>query len=269
MGRRRVLRGSGGLALVVACAVASAVAASAQAAPSPVPTSAAEQNAAILAPLVEIGKVRARSPYCAALARARPAIDAAIAYEYAAPGVARDLQHFRLDSNLTKAQSLDKLERDLRALANLTDAGRADIAALRGTAAAEGDEQKRREMADFANALDGAKNRQLALARSIAKLVGQLAETPARDAANAPGDDHGPSGLRGGRRQPAVVPTPTSGPPDRLVTYTTTQADAITDHDRLQQLFSAFGPEDLIREDLKTAAKHGTTAILLGGCTNS
>lgn len=269
MGRRRLLRDSGGMALVVACAVASAAAANAQAAPSPVPASAAEQNAAILAPLVEIGKVRARSPYCAALARARPAIDAAIAYEYAAPGVARDLQHFRLDSNLTKAQSLDKVERDLRALANLTEVGRAELAALQHVAGSDGAEQKYHEMAAFADALDGAKNRQSALARSIARLVGQLAETPARDAANTPADDHGPAGLRGGRRSPIIGRTPTPGPADQLVTYTTTTADAVTDHDRLQQLFSAFGPEDLIREDLKTAAKRGASAMLLGGCTNS
>ena len=44
--------------------------------PAPTLTVTPRDNA-IVKPLVEIGRVRARTPYCAALAKARPGIDAA------------------------------------------------------------------------------------------------------------------------------------------------------------------------------------------------
>jgi hypothetical protein len=256
------------LAALLACLVASSQSAPAQALPSPAPTSAAEQNAAIVRPLVEIGRIRARSPYCAALARARPAIDAAITFEYALPSMAQELRRFRLDSELTKAQSLDKLERDLHALADLAQLGRAEGQALRDAANAEGDENKRREMIAFADALNGAKDRQATLTRAISNLFGQLAETPVRVQANGPADEHATSALRRGRAAgPAAIPTPSPSVLMKPVSYTATQAEAVTDHDRLEQMFSAFAPEDRIREDLKVAARHGTAAMQLGGCS--
>jgi hypothetical protein len=239
--------------------------------PSPNPAAAAraEANAAIVRPLTEIGRVRSRTPYCGALARARPGIDAAIAYEYAMPTIAQDLRNFRLDSYLTKEQSLNKAERDLSALWDLAIAGRADVVALRAAANADGvDEQKRKEMLAFANALDGAKGRQMGLARQIANIVGTMAEQPVRLAANQVTDDQGPRAMRGRMQLRTTPGGPATPAPDQLISSSFTQSTAneVADHDRLVQLFGAFALEDFIREDLGLAAKHGTAAMQLGGC---
>ena len=238
--------------LLLPASIAAASVAGAQPLPSPSPGPKADPNAASISPLTEIGRVRARTPYCAALAGARPAVDAAITYQYALLTMYRDLRYFRLDSYLTKHQSLQRADRDLSALWNLAKAGRAEVQALRAAAMADGvDEVRRAEMLGFANALDGAKARQMDLAKSIARTVAVLGEAPIGDIINTPADDHAAADA-----VPSVQP------------YTGAQAEALEDHDR-QSLFSAFGPERFIRDDLKAAAKHGTTAVQLGGCTNT
>jgi hypothetical protein len=263
MGAHRLAAGSAGAALVVACLFGWAVSANAQAQPSPAPKQGADRNSSIVQPLTEIGRVRARTPYCAALARARPGIDAAIAYEYALPILGDDLAHFRLDSHLTKYQSLTKSERDLSALWDLAKAGRAEVQALRDAANADGvDPQKRKEMLDFANALDGAKARQMMLAKSIAKVVGTLAEVPVHTLTNGPLDDHGAAAFtRGGQAPRSAAISDVA-----VVAQTLTQADALADHLRVQQIFATFADEDFIREDLKNAAQHATNAMQLGRC---
>ncbi|HEY0380862.1 MAG TPA: hypothetical protein VGC72_01555 [Candidatus Elarobacter sp.] len=256
-----------GTALAVAL-IAPAAFASAQtrpAAPTPVPASrAAEENAAIVKPLSEIGRVRSRTPYCGALARARAGIDAAITFEYTTPILAHDLQSFRLDSHLTRAQSMKKTERDLTGMWNLAVAGRDDVRALRAAATAEPDAQKRQEMIDFADALDGAKARQMLLAKSMARIYAALAEAPVRDIANAPSDDHGAAALP----WKIAAQHPTSpleaAPPPKV--YTSTTADAMADAQQMQELFSTFTAERYIREDLKKAALHGNNAMQLGSC---
>jgi hypothetical protein len=260
MGAHRLAAGS---AFVIACILGWAASASAQTQPSPAPKPAAGRNASIVEPLTEIGRVRARTPYCTALARARPGIDAAIAYEFAVPILGEDLARFRLDSNLTKNQSLTKSERDVSALWELAKAGRAEVQALRTAANADGvDPQKRKEMLDFANALDGAKARQMMLAKSIAKAVGTLAEVPVHTLLNGALDEHGAAAFsRGGQspRSKAISDV-------TVMAQTLTQADALADHVRAQQIFATFADEDFIREDLKNAAEHATNAMQLGRC---
>jgi hypothetical protein len=225
----------------------------------------AEQNAAIVRPLSEIGRVRARSPYCAALARARLGADTALAYEYQVPVLVNDLKHFRLDSELTRAQSLKKTETDLSALATLARAGRDDVKALRTLASTEPDEKKREEMLAFANALDGAKARQLMLARSVARVVAVLAERPIRTIVTTDKDDRSSeTALSGGVSRAIAMETRSSPDP-----FTQTQSDALAEHDRLQNMFTAFEAEHYIRDDLKDAATHATTAMQLGSCTNT
>lgn len=261
---RRLCSGLAGAALAVAFS-APALVAGGQPLPSPTPVSRAAQNAEIVNPLTEIGRVRARTPYCGALARARAGIDAAIAFEYNAPVLADDLRHFRLDSLLTRHRSLKKTEKDLSALWDLAVAGRDDVRALRGAASAGGvDEQQRKAMLDFANALDGAKARQMWLAKSVARVVAVLAETPIRDITNTPQDDHAASAFDRASRAGGNVPEVALATPPS--TYTSAQADAIADHDRLQAMFSAFSAEEYIRDDLKTAASRGNAAMQLGGC---
>jgi len=266
---RRSYSGMAGFALVVALSVPAPIV-SAQTQPSPAPSSRAADNAAIVTPLAEIGRVRSRTPYCGALARARTGIDSAITFEYSMPVVANDIRRFRLDSYLTKAQSLKKTERDLAGLWNLAVAGRDDVRALRIAANAEGvDEQKRQEMLDFADALDGAKARQMMLAKSLARVVAVLAETPVRDIANTSSDDSSGTAMPW-KALDGNLPVQMDGAPrvpsGALPGRT---ADDQQDHERLQGLFGTLPAEDWIRQDLKTAAAHGTNAMRLGGCAGN
>jgi hypothetical protein len=263
---RRFRSGLAGTALAVAF-VAPAATALGQAVPSPAPPSAADENAAIVKPLVEIGRVRARTPYCGALARARYGIDSALTFEYSTPILANDLRRFRTDSHLTKFQSLSKTERDLTGLWNLALAGRDDVRALRAAANAEGvDDEKRKEMLAFADALDGAKERQKQLAKAVARVVAVLAEVPVHDIVHDEGGDNTGDALaqRAALRNPS--PENAAGPSGFASPRTTTQADAIADHENLQKLFGTFAGERAIREDLKEAALHGNKAVQLGGC---
>ena len=227
--------------------------------------SGASDNAAIVRPLTEIGRVRARSPYCAALARARLGADSALAYEYQIPLLVQDLKHFRIDSDLTKYQSLRQTERDLSALASLARAGRDDVKALRAAAHSEPDAKRRDEMLAFANALDGAKARQLMLAKSVARVVGILAERPVRTIVTTDKDDRGSSTALGGGVSRAIAAEMRPSP-DPFVEQ---QADAVAEHDRVQTMFGAFAAEHFIRDDLKDAASHATAAMQLGACSNT
>jgi len=266
VGRRRI-SGLAGAALVVALSAPASIAGG-QALPSPAPASRADDNAAIVKPLVEIGRIRARTPYCGALARARYGIDSAITFEYSTPILANDLRRFRLDSGLTKAQSLKKTERDLTGLWNLAVAGRDDVRALRAAANAEGvDEEKRKEMLAFADALDGAKARQMQLAKAVARAYAVLAEKPVRDIVHDEGGDNTGDALawkalaRNPSPDDAAAPSRFSSP------RTTEQVAALQEHRDLQQMFSTFGEESFIRDDLKNAAQHGNAAMQLGGCS--
>jgi len=187
------------------------------------------------------------------------------------PILASDLRRFRLDSNLTRAQSLKKTEHDLTGLWNLAVAGRDDVRALRAAANAEGvDEQKRKEMTDFADALDGAKARQMMLAKSMARVVAVLAESPVRDIVNSESDNAGSQALQ----WKAVIQhpaSPSNGVPDVPAGMASGGRIATDeqDHDRLQGLFATLPAEEWIRMDLKNAAQHGSTAMQLGGCASN
>ena len=268
MNGRRLYSGMAGTALAVALTVPASIAVG-QTQPSPAPSSRAEENAAIVTPLAEIGRVRSRTPYCGALARARSGIDSAITFEYSMPILANDLRRFRLDSHLTKAQSLKKTERDVAGLWNLAVAGRDDVRALKDAANAAGvDEQKRKEMLDFANALDGAKARQMMLAKKMATVVAVLAETPVRDIANSESDNGGTALV-----WKAVIQHP-ADPSDGVPPVPSEMAQGgpsldQADHSRLQGLFGTVPAEEMIRKDLKEAAQHGSVAMHLGGCAGN
>jgi hypothetical protein len=240
------------------------VTAEAARAQTPAPLTRADENASIVKPLVEIGRVRSRTPYCAALAKARPGIDAAIAYEYAVPVVAQDLRSFRLDSHLTKYQSMKRSERDLSALWSIAKEGRAEVRALREAANAPGvDEARKKELLAFADALDGAKERQMWLAKAMARNLAVLSEAPVRDIANSSSDDHSANAFTTRIATSSVAIGATPAP-----AYTQTQSDAIEDHQRLQGLFDTFSAEQPIRDDLKVASQHAVLAMQLGGCTS-
>lgn len=230
----------------------------------PAPPTLAEQNAAIMRPLTEIGRVRARTPYCAALARAKPGIDAAVAYEYVVPVVADDLRNYRLDSYLTRARSEKKAEADLRALWLIAQHGRKEVQDLRDAANAPGvDPKQKQEMLAFANALDGAKARQMWLAKTIARTLAVTEELPVQQLANQQSDDHASSALETKLQQnpgPAIGPT---APP----TIEFTDSEYVLHMQQEQRVFDTFTGEGPIRADLKNASEHGTLAMQLGGCS--
>ncbi|HYW52392.1 MAG TPA: hypothetical protein VFF00_10420 [Candidatus Elarobacter sp.] len=278
-----VRRGSLGLALaalfLVLQAPAQLVRAQTQvppAAPTPptftipaaaVPRVPSEQSAAVIRPLVEIGRVRARTPYCAALANARPGIDAAITYEYQIPVVAADLRRFRFDSGLHHHQSLKQTERDLNALWDLAQSGRNEVLALRTAALSPDlDDAKRREMLALANAVDGAKARQKELAKSLARVVAVYAETPVRTIVTSSKDESATSNAFAGRTRFAMGPmSPTDV--SSMAPITQSEIDALDQHGRSQDLFAAFTPEQFIRDDMEVAASHAKAAMQLGGCS--
>jgi len=240
----------------------------AQAVPNPAPTQA-QKNAAIIGPLTEIGRVRARSPYCAALARARLGIDSAIAYEYQMPVVAADLRNVRFDSDLHKHRSLKKLERDVIALWDFATAGRNDVLALRTAANADGvDEARRAEMLALANAVDGAKERQKMLAKSVARTLGVYAEAPVRTIVTTAEDElrssnpfAGPTWSIRNSSPAAAEETPAPS------AYAQLHPGSLEQHARPEAVFDTFSAEERIREDMAVAAKHATLAMQLGGCT--
>ena len=164
--------------------------------------------------------------------------------------------------------ALRRTERDLQTLWQLALAGRADVRALR--AAAQSPDltpQQRDEMLAFANALDGAKERQVVLAKQIARTVGTYAETPittvVSDSHDAANDT--PS-FSGGR----LVPPPANPNPNPNPTLfqTDTMVDAVAAGERAQSLFQTFSAEYYIKRDLADASTHATAAMKLGGCSN-
>jgi hypothetical protein len=270
-----IRRRASGVALAAVLLVTAAPARTvlAQTVSAPPPTAEEQRNAAIVRPLVEIGRVRARTPYCAALASARPGIDAAVAFEYQAPVLANDIKHFRYDSALHQHLAMRKTQADLTLLWHLAVAGREEVRALRTAANADGmDEQKRAEMLALANAVDGAKARQYWLAKSIARTLAVYSEAPVRTVASSAEDDlrasnpfNGSSWSPGNSGSLVTSSDPT--PPPSL--YSQLHPDAMQEHELAQSLFSTFASERFIRDDMEVAAKHAKTAMQLGGCSST
>jgi hypothetical protein len=108
------------------------------------------------------------------------------------------------------------------------------------------------------------------LAKSMARVVAVLAETPVRDIANTAADDSGATAMPW-KALDGNLPVAMDGPPrvpPGMPAVGQTVADQ-QDHDRLQGLFATLPAEEWIRKDLKTAAQHGSTAMQLGGCANN
>ncbi len=221
-------------------------------------TSKAAQNAAIVRPLLEIGRVHARSRYCAALLQAGPGVEAALDFEYDIPIVASHLSHFRVDSYLTREMSSRQAEQDMKILWGLATYDREHVIALREAAKQPGiDPQRRDALTGLADALDGAKGREIVLTRALAKFVGAAEELPVRNIASSASDDHGISGVNGAPRSPVPIEYPGFGVMNPY---------AFDDYNTLENLFDVFTPEEYIRSDLSVAAQHATAAVRLGGC---
>jgi len=268
--RLRTLALTGAFATALLAPASLAHAQTAPADQPPATLTVTPRDSAIVKPLVEIGRVRARTPYCAALAKARPGIDAAITFEYLAPQLAKDLRAVRFDSELHRYLALKQADADLAALGDMASRGRAEVLALRKAAYADGvDDQKRNEMLGVANAIDGAKERQKFLAKRVARTVAIFHELPIHTIVNSTSDEARAADPFGrGRsvttRDPQQQSSLTS-PEAALVTEGT--LESIGEYERAQALFSTFGGEDWIRGDMEDAAKHAKVAMQLGGCS--
>ncbi|HEX3463307.1 MAG TPA: hypothetical protein VHS78_04525 [Candidatus Elarobacter sp.] len=257
-----------------AAALLAPAAAGAQSAPPPEPAkpltlTVTSRDSAIVTPLAEIGRVRARTPYCAALAKARPGIDAAITFEYLAPQLAKDLRAVRFESDLHHELALRRAEADLNALYEMADRGRDEVRALRTAAYADGvDDQKRQEMLAVANAIEGTKERQKLLAKAVARTVGTYREVPVHTVVTTASDDfHGANPFSGStwqQRDAESAKNAALSPEAAYVTQST--LDTIESLDRAQTLFASFNGEQYIRGDMEDAAKHAKLAMQFGDC---
>lgn len=228
------------------------------------------RDSAIVKPLAEIGRVRARTPYCAALAKARPGIDAAITFEYLAPALAKDLRSVRFDSELHRELALRRADADVAALGEMANRGRDEVRALRSAAYADGvDDQKRQEMLAVANAIDGAKERQKFLAKSVARTIGIYHEIQVHTIVSTANDDsHAANPFTGSTwRQRDMESLQNTGLSPEAAYVTSATLDTIEQHDRAQYLFATFNAEQYIRDDMADAAKHAKAAMQLGGCS--
>jgi hypothetical protein len=213
-------------------------------------TIVATTNASIVQPLREIGHVKATSSFCTAFsAGAAPAARAVLAYENRLVLTLSDLAHFDASDPIAKNRGIGLLEDDLRALADASQQGRGELASLRAAAAASGTDSDR-AVVEFADALDGAKGRQLELARHVSELVGTLAERPAYSIVNGPSDDHSGDPFAG-----------------RLAASRNALLDATDASPAIENLFFIAPGDDAIGRDLAHAVDRATILENLEHCT--
>jgi hypothetical protein len=245
----RATRAAAFLALCFAAGLGPAsTAAAAQPVPNPLPTPTPQSaRSKIVQSLREIGRVTARSYYCARLLTdGAPAADTAVAFEYTLVATAHDIGMVQLSDPLVKARSMKKLEADLLQLNDLSKAGRAQLNNLREVARGESHDRAQALLA-FRDALDGAKARQYELTRDVAQIVGSLEGQPTFTIIDLPVDHLSNQDI------------------ERINDLNDTwqmryRSIAVAD------LFNA-GPEDFqIESDLQRAAEQGSQALALGGC---
>ena len=224
------------------------------ASPSPAPTTF---GTSVIEPLREIGRVRARTAFCKAfVAHASLGVSSAIDFERSLLATLADFRSAKLGDELNKHKSLKQLEKDLNRLADLSLAGRAELEELK---LLETDPARHEALVDFANALNGAKGRQMELARKLAGTFAIIAEQPVYTNVTLPGD-RSESVNNAFARRGSLSPTSTA-----TGNILNTQADDRAFELR-NDLFDAMPGDDLVGSDLRRAADNGKLALILGGC---
>jgi hypothetical protein len=256
--------------------------------PRPAPAASAAPNDAvrrIVEPLREIGRVKARSLFCTDLVRAAvPATRSALTFEARLLVTLDDLHDISFNDELAKARGLKKAQDDLNALADLALAGRAELHGL-GPLAAASDTDLHDALVSFGDALDGAKARQLEVARRLSSLYGEVAEKPAYSNANSAADRR--SGLAaygwkssmhddatwlaraaGGPNTPQWAGAGSLGRQPSLAADADWLDTGETQERYLrgQSLFEANDDDRRIGDDLARAGAAGRTMLALGGC---
>ncbi len=239
---------------------------------APRPTASPSYAERVAQPLREIGHVRARTLFCKAfLAGAGPAVDSALAYETVLLDTVRDFRIARLDADLPKYKSMQRLEADLARLRDLVAQGRGELAQLDALAQASSDD-KRDALTAFRDALDGAKGRQMTLTRKLANIYGTLAEMPVSSLVNLPSDGD----IDIARLDPNASPSSAFGHTPQAPGGTDIQgipsADVFntgSDFAALQvqkNLFNALPGDEMVGRDLARAGDAGRQVLALGGC---
>jgi len=249
---RGLFAGSAPAAVLSALLVAPAGAG--QPAPAPQPT-ATMYGESIIQPLREIGHVKARSAFCTAfLAHAALGVSSAIDFEQSLLDTVSDFRSAKLGDELNKHKSLKKLEKDLNRLADLSLSGRAELEELKSL---ETDPERHAALVDFVDALNGAKGRQMDVARKLSRTYGIIAEQPVYTIVTLPGDLAGTSAFRRrGQMSPTAMATGSI-----IDTQEYDRALELRSH-----LFDAVPGDEMVGRDLRRAADHGKLAITLGGC---
>jgi hypothetical protein len=226
--------------------------------PAPQP-SATSYGASIIEPLREIGRVKARTVFCKAfLAHAELGVSSALDFERT---LLDTLFHFRsakLGDELNKHKSLKQLEKDLNRLADLSLAGRSELEELKSL---DTDPDRHQALVDFVNALNGAKGRQMDLARKLSRTYGIIAEQPVYSNVTLPGDLSDANSVADafrsrGSNSPTVMATGS-------ILDNREYARAL---ELRRDLFDAIPGDEMVGRDLRRAAENGKLAMALGGC---
>jgi len=216
----------------------------------------------VIEPLREIGHVQARSVFCKALfVHSSLAIGTAIDFEKTLLDTVGHFRSAHLGDELNRHKSVKQLAKDLNRLADLSLAGRAELDALK-TLDSESDPERQQAVVDFVNALNGAKGRQMDIARKLSRTLGIIAEQPISSNVTLPNDPSDSNSAVNAFRARG------SGSPTALATgnILDTQQDARALELR-NDLFDAVPGDALVGRDLRRAGENGKLAMTLGGCT--
>jgi hypothetical protein len=205
----------------------------------------------VIEPLREIGRIRARTPFCRAfLEHASLGVGSAITFEAALLDTVQDFRNAKMGDELGKYLSLRRLEADLNRLADLSLAGRAELEELKNIPT---DDARHQQLVDFVNAMNGAKARQMDLARRLSSKYGKFAEQPVYTNVTKPFD-----GTANGF---TASTTNSYGISNVLET-----GEFLAQFELRQDVFDALPGDELVGRDLSHAAEHGKAAMVLGGC---
>jgi hypothetical protein len=166
------------LASTLAAVLAAGPAAPQPAVPAPTPAAAASAR-----PLREIGRVRARSPFCSqAIGHADSAIDTTLSNDIRIAFTIANLRSIDLDSSrVKKANGTHELLNDYTAMRATAVTGEGQVNQLRADAAAVSDEQQKADLKRFADALAGALERQKKMAADLARYIAYVDAHPPID----------------------------------------------------------------------------------------
>ena len=169
------------------------------------------------------------------------------------------LDHFhaaKLGDELNKHKSVKQLTKDLNRLADLSLAGRTELDELKSL---DTDPERHEAVVGFVNALNGAKGRQMDMARKLSRTLGIVAEQPVYTNVTLPNDPGvGPTSAFAARG--ASSPT-TMATGNILDTQEYAQALELR-----KNLFDAMPGDEMVGRDLRRAGENGKRAVAMGGC---